>query len=555
MKSDLEVQQEIKLRNIKDVAKELDLGEDDLELYGKYKAKINDSILNKKNHNGKVVLVSAITPTKAGEGKTTVSIGLAQALRKLNVNVCLALREPSLGPVMGLKGGATGGGYSQVVPMEDINFHFTGDMHALTSANNLVSAVIDNEIYYDSQLNIDPDRVVWARCLDVNDRALRSVKIGQGSKFNGVERLDQFRITVATELMAILCLSKDFKDLENRLNNSLVAYSKDGKEILLKDLNITGSLLLLLKEAFKPNLVQTTEGGPAIIHGGPFANIAHGCNSIMATTYAKHLSDVVITEAGFGADLGLEKFLDIKARISGIHPSACILVATIRALKMHGGVELENLKEENIEAMIKGCENLERHIETIKNFNLPFVIAINKFYTDTDKEIDALEGYLRDKGYNFELADIHTNGGNGGIKLAERVLKVLNENKKDELHFLYETKDDIKDKILKVAKKAYGAGSVEYSPKALEKIELYKKLGYSNLLICIAKTQNSVTDDSKILNAPKDFTIHVKDVSLSLGAGFIVVYTGKIITMPGLPIDPVCKHMGIDEDGNPFGII
>ena len=555
MKSDLEVQKEIKLRNIKDVAKELDLSEDDLELYGKYKAKINDSILEKKNHNGKVVLVSAITPTKAGEGKTTVSIGLAQALRKLNVNVCLALREPSLGPVMGLKGGATGGGYSQVVPMEDINFHFTGDMHALTSANNLVSAVIDNEIYYDSQLNIDPDRVVWARCLDVNDRALRSVKIGQGSKFNGVERLDQFRITVATELMAILCLSKDFKDLENRLNNALVAYSKDGKEILLKELNITGSLLLLLKEAFKPNLVQTTEGGPAIIHGGPFANIAHGCNSIMATTYAKHLSDVVITEAGFGADLGLEKFLDIKARISGIHPSACVLVATIRALKMHGGVELENLKEENIEAMIKGCENLERHIETIKNFNLPFVVAINKFYTDTDKEIIALEEYLKDKGYNFELADIHTNGGNGGIKLAERVLKVLNENKKDELHFLYETKDDIKDKILKIAKKAYGAGSVEYSPKALEKIELYKKLGYSNLLICIAKTQNSVTDDSKILNAPKDFTIHVKDVSLSLGAGFIVVYTGKIITMPGLPIDPVCKHMGIDEDGNPFGII
>ena len=554
MKTDIEIAQEVELRKIVDVAKDLNLNEDDIDLYGKYKAKLNSSILDKEDKKGDVILVTAITPTKAGEGKTTVSIGLAEALRKLNKNVCLALREPSLGPVMGLKGGATGGGYSQVLPMEDINFHFTGDMHAITAANNLVSAVIDNEIYFESPLNIDPENVVWQRCLDVNDRSLREVEVGMGSKFNGVERKDNFRITVATELMAIFCLSKDFKDLENRLNNALVAYDKNGKEIYLRDLNITGSLMILLKEAFKPNLVQTVEGGPAIIHGGPFANIAHGCNSIMATTYARHLSDIVVTEAGFGADLGCEKFLDIKSRITGIEPKIVVLVATIRALKMHGGEDIDHLQEENVPALMKGLENLERHIETIKNFNMRYIIAINKFFKDTDNEIKALEDYLNEKGYPFELSDIFSKGGSGGIELAKHTLKIMEEKPVNKLKFLYEREDSIKDKILKICQKAYGAKDVEYSKLAEEKIKMFEEKGYSNLLVCMAKTQNSVTDDAKVLNAPKDFTIHVKNVSVSLGAGFIVVYTGKIITMPGLPVDPACKHMGIDEDGKSYGI-
>jgi len=555
MKTDLDIQKEITLKKIVEVGKELDLTEDDLDLYGKYKAKINKEVLDRINHDGSVILVTAITPTKAGEGKTTVSIGLAQALRKIGKRVCLALREPSLGPVMGLKGGATGGGYSQVLPMDEINFHFTGDMHALTSANNLVSATIDNEIYFNSKLNIDPERVVFRRCMDVNDRSLRMVKIGQGSKFNGVERDDEFRITVASEMMAVLCLSKNFKDLENRLNSILVAYNKDGEQVFLKDLNITGALLLLLKDAFKPNLVQTTENGPAIIHGGPFANIAHGCNSIQATMFAKHLADYVVTEAGFGADLGLEKFLDIKARVSNIHPKCVVIVATIRALKMHGGVDKENLKEENVKAMLDGINNLERHINTIKTFNLPFVVAINRFYSDTDNEVKALENYLDNKGYTYSLANIHTEGGNGGIDLAEKVANIVDNNKEDTLKYLYEETDEIETKILKVAKKAYGAENIEISLKAQNKIDEYKRLGYNNLLICMAKTQNSVTDDSNVLNAPTGFTIHVKDVSLSLGAGFIVVYTGKIITMPGLPEDPQAKHMGLDDNLEPYGIM
>ena len=553
MKTDLEIQKEYTMRPIKDVAKELNLTEDDLEFYGKYKAKISDSILKKENHNGKVILVTAITPTKAGEGKTTVSIGLAESLRQLNKNVCLALREPSLGPVMGLKGGATGGGHSQVVPMEDINLHFTGDMHALTSANNLISAVIDNEIYFNTSLNIDPDRVVFRRCMDVNDRSLRSLQIGTGSKINGVERHDEFKITVASELMAILCLSENIKDLEERLNRILIGYSKDGKELFVKDLNITGSLVLLLKDAIKPNLVQTLEGGPAIIHGGPFANIAHGCNSIIATKYAKHLADYVVTEAGFGADLGAEKFLDIKCRVAGLNPSVVVLVATIRALKMHGGQPLENLKEENLEALNTGLQNLDKHIETIHSFNKNVVVAINKFPTDTDKEINLILDHLKEIGVRGELAEIHTLGGKGGIALANTVLELVDSENSD-LHYLYEREDSIKDKIFKVAKAAYGAGSVEYSDKALEKIDEYTRLGYDKLLICMAKTQNSVTDDAKMLNAPKGFTLHVKDISLSNGAGFIVVYTGKIITMPGLPEDPACKHMGLDEDLNPYGI-
>ena len=553
MKSDIEISNEATFRRISEVASDLGIKEDDLELYGKYKAKINKEALSLPNHNGKVVLVTAITPTKAGEGKTTVSIGLAEGLKKLGVNVCLALREPSLGPVMGLKGGATGGGYAQVVPMDDINLHFTGDLHAIEAANNLISSNIDNEIYYGNKLNLDPERVVFTRCMDINDRSLRMVRVGCGSKFNGVERPDQFKITVASEIMAVFCLSKDLKDLENRLNRILIGYTYDEKEVYVKDLGITGALMVLLKDAFKPNLVQTLEGGPAIIHGGPFANIAHGCNSVMATNYARHFSDIVVTEAGFGADLGCEKFLDIKARVADIKPSVVVLVATIRALKMHGGVELEKLTEENVDAMLKGCENLERHITTLKNFNMNYVVAINHFYKDTPNEINALSEYLKKNGHPYAQAREFMEGGEGMKDIAKVVLDVVNNNNK-ELHYLYEREDSIKDKILSIVTKAYGGGSVEYSDLALKKIEEYTKKGYDKLLVCMAKTQNSVTDDAKVLNAPKGFTVHVRDLSLSLGAGFIVVYTGKIITMPGLPEDPASKHMGLDEEGIPYGI-
>ena len=553
MKSDIEISNETTFRRIEDVASDLLIDKENLELYGKYKAKVNKEALVSKDHEGKVILVTAITPTKAGEGKTTVSIGLAEGMRKLGYNVCLALREPSLGPVMGLKGGATGGGYAQVVPMDDINLHFTGDLHAITAANNLISSNIDNEIYYGNKLNIDPERVVFARCMDINDRSLRSVRVGCGSKFNGVERPDSFKITVASEIMAIFCLSKSLDDLRERLDRVLVAYRYDGSEVYVKDLGITGALMVLLKDAFKPNLVQTIEGGPAFIHGGPFANIAHGCNSVMATSYARHFSDYVVTEAGFGADLGAEKFLDIKCRVLGIKPSVVVLVATIRALKMHGGVELENLKEENVDAMLKGCENLERHIETLKNFNMRYIVAINKFYADTSNEIEALEHYLTEKGHAYSLSEEFEKGGEGTLDLARKVKEDCDLPPRD-LHYLYSKDAPIKEKIEAVVKNAYGGSMVEYSPEATRKIEEYTQKGYDKLLICMAKTQNSVTDDSKVLNAPKGFTVHVKDVSLSLGAGFIVVYTGKIITMPGLPEVPASKGMGIDDEGEPYGI-
>ena len=553
MKSDVQISNEAKLKNIKEVAKELNISEESLELYGNYKAKVNDSALKGKNHNGKVILVTAITPTKAGEGKTTVSIGLADGLRQIGKNVCLALREPSLGPVMGLKGGATGGGYTQVVPMDDINLHFTGDLHAITAANNLISSTIDNELYYGNKLNLNPEDITFRRCMDINDRSLREVRVGCGSKFNGVERADKFNITVASEIMAVLCLSKDRYDLEKRLNSILIGYTFDKKPMFVKDLNITGALLVLLKDAIKPNLVQTLEGTPAFIHGGPFANIAHGCNSIIATSYAKHLADFVVTEAGFGADLGAEKFLDIKSRIMDIEPAAVVLVATIRALKMHGGEDVTALKNENVDAMLKGIENLERHIQTIKNFNRPYVVAINRFYSDTDKEVKALMEYLDSKGHPYALSNGFAEGGKGCTDLANLVLKVV---EKDNSHIkrLYELSDSIETKILNVVKGAYGGAAVEYSELAQKKIEEFNKLGYSNLMVCMAKTQNSVTDDAKVIGAPERFTIHVKDLSLSLGAGFIVVYTGKIITMPGLPEDPASKHMGIDDENNIYGL-
>ncbi|MCR5741418.1 MAG: formate--tetrahydrofolate ligase [Gammaproteobacteria bacterium] len=553
MKSDIEISNEYIKRRIEDVASELNIDKDDLELYGKYKAKLNESVLKSKDHKAKLVLVTAITPTKAGEGKTTVSIGLAEGLRKLNKNVCLALREPSLGPVMGLKGGATGGGYAQVVPMDEINLHFTGDLHAITAANNLISSVIDNEIYYGNKLNLDPERIVFTRCLDINDRSLREVRVGMGSRFNGVERPDKFKITVASEIMAVFCLANSLKDLENRLNGILIGYTYDDKEVYVKDLYITGALLVLLKEAFKPNIVQTVEGGPALIHGGPFANIAHGCNSVMATNYARHLSDYVVTEAGFGADLGCEKFLDIKARVSGNVPSVVVIVATIRALKMHGGVALEDLGVENVDKMLEGILNLERHINTVKTFNLPYIVAINHFFKDTENETKALEDYLEKHNHPYALAKEFEFGGDGMIDLANKVLEIV-DNSKPDLKYLYEESDSIKDKIFKISSKAYGAKGVKYSDKALAKIEEYEKKGYNKLLICMAKTQNSVTDDAKLLNAPTDFLINVRDLSLSLGAGFIVVYTGKIITMPGLPEEPASKKMGIDENGEAFGI-
>ena len=462
MKSDVQISNEAKLKNIKEIAKELNINEDSLELYGNYKAKVNSSALKVKDHNGKVILVTAITPTKAGEGKTTVSIGLADGLRQIGKNACLALREPSLGPVMGLKGGATGGGYTQVVPMDDINLHFTGDLHAITAANNLISSTIDNELYYGNKLNLNPEDITFRRCMDINDRSLREVRVGCGSKFNGVERADKFNITVASEIMAVLCLSKDRYDLEKRLNSILIGYTFDKKPMFVKDLNITGALLVLLKDAIKPNLVQTLEGTPAFIHGGPFANIAHGCNSIIATSYAKHLADYVVTEAGFGADLGAEKFLDIKSRIMDIEPSVVVLVATIRALKMHGGEDVADLKNENVEAMLKGIENLERHIQTIKNFNRPYVVAINRFYSDTDKEVKVLMEYLESKGHPYALSNGFAEGGKGCTDLAKLVLNVI---EKDNSHIkrLYELSDSIEDKILKVVKGAYGGAKVEYS--------------------------------------------------------------------------------------------
>ncbi len=553
MLSDIEISRSVKLRQIEEVASELSLNKDDLELYGKYKAKISKDVLKEKKTDSKLILVTAITPTKAGEGKTTVSIGIAEGLRYLGNKVCLALREPSMGPVMGLKGGATGGGYAQVVPMEDINLHFTGDFHAITSANNLIAATIDNELYYGNKLNIDKDRIVFSRCLDVNDRSLRDIKIGMGKRINGVERSDFFKITVASEIMAIFCLSRDMKDLENRLNNILFGYSLDGKELYVKDLGITGALMLLLKDAFMPNLVQTVEGGPALIHGGPFANIAHGCNSVMATKYAMALADYTVTEAGFGADLGAEKFLDIKSRMNDLNPNVVVIVATIRALKMHGGVELENLKEENVEAMLNGVANLEKHIDTIKHFNKKYIVAINKFYTDTDAEIKALEDYLDSKGHPYSLTLEFEYGSNGMVDITNKIIDITNEPNTN-LKYLYDLNDSIEEKIEKIAKKAYGAGNVEYSDIVKEKIKEYTSLGHDKLLICVAKTQNSLSDDSKLLNAPLGFTLHVKDLSLSLGAGFIVVYTGSIITMPGLPKIPAAKNMGLDENGEPYGI-
>ncbi|MBQ4405105.1 MAG: formate--tetrahydrofolate ligase [Selenomonadaceae bacterium] len=549
MLSDVEIAQGAKVEKISVAAEKLGLTEDDLEFYGKFKAKISADVWSRieKNPDGKLILVTAITPTPAGEGKTTTSIGLADAFARLGKKICVALREPSLGPCFGIKGGAAGGGYAQVVPMEDINLHFTGDFHAITTAHNLLAAVVDNHLQQGNELKIDVRRVVWKRVLDLNDRALRNVIVGLGGRINGVPRESGFDITVASEMMAILCLAKDFADLKARLGKIIVAYTVDGAPITANDLKVTGSLALLLKDAIKPNLVQTLEGTPALIHGGPFANIAHGCNSVMATKYALKLADIVVTEAGFGADLGAEKFLDIKCRMSGLRPDAVVIVATIRALKMHGGIDKKNLSEPNVAAVERGLENLEKHIENIQGFGLPAIVALNDFPTDTAEEISAVEKICAAKNVRFARSKVFAEGGAGGIDLAKAVEDSFNDAKN--FKFTYADDTSLKFKILAVAKKIYGADGVTFLPAAKKQLTEIEQLGFGGLPICIAKTQYSLSDDASKLGRPKDFNVTVREVKISAGAGFVVVLSGNIMTMPGLPKRPAAEQIDITPDG------
>ncbi len=542
--TDLEIAQSCQMKNIKEIASKLGLNEDDLELYGKYKAKID--LKYSKNPKGKLILVTAINPTSAGEGKSTTTIGLADAFTKLNKSVCVALREPSFGPVLGVKGGACGGGYSQVVPMEDINLHFTGDFHAITCANNTVAAFIDNSIYQGNPLRIDPTRVLWHRCLDMNDRALRHTIIGLGGPTNGVPREDHFDISVASEIMAALCLAESVEDLRVRLGRMIVAYTYDKEIVTIDDLKITGCLLMILKDAIKPNLVQTLIGTPALIHGGPFANIAHGCNSVIATKTALTLADYAITEAGFGADLGAEKFFDIKCREANLKPSCVVVVATIRALKMHGGVLKEDLAKENLEALRSGISNLEKHIENIKEFNLPYVVAINKFTSDTDSEIELLLNWAKENNHEISLSEVWAKGGDGALDLAGKVLEAC--SKENDFKYLYDVNDTIKNKIKTIACKMYGAVDVEYSQEAKNQIARMKKLGLDKLAICMAKTQYSLSDNPKLLGRPTDFNITIKEVRPSRGANFLVCLTGDIMTLPGLPKEPAGCKMDIVDD-------
>lgn len=552
-KTDLQIAQEAKMKNINEIAKNLGLEEKNYDCYGKYKAKIDFNVFDKPSKNGKVILVTAITPTPAGEGKTTTSIGLAEAMYKLNKNVLCVLREPSLGPVMGIKGGAAGGGYAQVMPMDEINLHFTGDMHAITTANNAISAMVDNHIYQGNELNIDPNNITWKRCLDLNDRALRFVEVGKGGKFDGIPRKDGFNITVASEIMAILCLATDYKDLRRRIDNIVIGYNYDGMPVTVKDLKVGGCITLLLKDAFRPNLVQTLEGGPVLIHGGPFANIAHGCNSIVATKMGIHLADYVVTEAGFGADLGAEKFLDIKCRVGDIKPSAVVIVATIRALKSHGGVAKEDLAKENVDALLKGTCNLQKHIETIQAFNLPFVIAINQFPTDTSNEVEALDKWCKDNNYPIELSTVWADGGNGGIALAKKVIEIV-DTKENNFKQIYDLNDSIENKIRKISQIVYGAKDVEFTDEAKAQIETYKRLNWDKFAICIAKTPASLSDDQTLIGRPRDFIIHVREIRPSIGAEFLVAITGKIMTMPGLPKQPAALRIDLDDNGNSVGI-
>lgn len=550
MKSDIEIAQEAKMLHIKEVAKQLELEEDDLELYGKYKAKLSDGLIErvKEYPDGKLILVTAINPTPAGEGKTTTSVGLGQAFGKLGKKAVIALREPSLGPCFGIKGGAAGGGYAQVVPMEDLNLHFTGDFHAITSANNLLAALLDNHIQQGNELGIDPRQVVWKRCMDMNDRSLRNIVVGLGSKMDGMVREDHFVITVASEIMAILCLADDMHDLKRRLGRIIVAYDFEGKPITADDLQATGAMAALLKDALKPNLIQTLEHTPAIVHGGPFANIAHGCNSVRATKTALKLADYVITEAGFGADLGAEKFFDIKCRKAGLAPDAVVLVATIRALKYNGGVAKADLGEENPEALKKGIANLEKHIENLQKYGVPVVVTLNSFVTDTSAETGYVEQFCLERGCEFALSQVWEKGGEGGIALAEKVLETI-EQKESHFKPLYEDALSLEEKIETIAKEIYGAEGVTYAPAAKKELKRIAEMGLSHFPVCMAKTQYSLSDDQSKLGRPSGFTVNVREVYVSAGAEFVVAVTGAIMTMPGLSKNPAAYHIDVDDTG------
>lgn len=555
MKTDIQIAQEARMAPIKEVAASIGIQEDDLEFYGKYKAKLSDELWDKikDRKDGKLVLVTAINPTPAGEGKTTTTVGLGQAMARLGEKALIALREPSLGPCFGIKGGAAGGGYAQVVPMEDLNLHFTGDFHAITSANNLLAALLDNHIQQGNELGIDPRQVVWKRCLDMNDRSLRNIVVGLGRKMDGMVREDHFVITVASEIMAILCLADDIFDLKKRLGQIIVAYNFKGDPVTADDLHATGAMTALLKDAIKPNLIQTLEHTPALVHGGPFANIAHGCNSVRATKMALKLSDITITEAGFGADLGAEKFMDIKCRKAGLSPDAVVLVATVRALKYNGGVAKDKLSEENLEALARGIVNLEKHIENIQKYDVPVIVTLNSFVTDTEAENEFIRRFCEERGCEFALSEVWAKGGDGGILLAEKVLHTL-ENKESHFHPLYGDELSLKEKIETIAKEIYGARSVLYEPAAEKQLAKIENMGFGNLPICMAKNQYSLSDDAEKLGRPTDFDIHIREVYVSAGAGFVVALTGAIMTMPGLPKVPAANGIDVSDEGNITGL-
>lgn len=550
MLNDIEIAQQAEMKHIKEIAATLDIAEDDIEMYGKYKAKLSDCLISsvQNNKDGKLVLVTAINPTPAGEGKTTITVGLGEAMGRLGKKAVIALREPSLGPCFGIKGGAAGGGYAQVVPMEDLNLHFTGDFHAITSANNLLAAMLDNHIHQGNALGIDVNRIVFKRCMDMNDRSLRNTVIGLGKRVDGVPREDGFVITVASEIMAILCLASDFKDLQERLGRIIVAYNYQNEPVTAKDLKAVGAMAALLKDAIKPNMIQTLEHTPAIVHGGPFANIAHGCNSVIATKTAMKLADYVITEAGFGADLGAEKFFDIKCRMNHLKPDAVVLVATVKALKYNGGVPKAELGEENLEALKAGIVNLEKHIENLQKYQVPVVVTLNRFVTDTDAELAYVETFCKERGCDFALANVWGKGGEGGIELANAVLNTL-ETKKSNFKVLYEDDLSIKDKIKCVATEIYGASDVTYSAEAERAIAKIEEMGFGNFPVCMAKNQYSLSDDAKKLGRPTGFDIHIREVYVSAGAGFVVAITGTIMTMPGLPKVPAAENISVNDDG------
>ncbi|SHO46147.1 formate--tetrahydrofolate ligase [Anaerocolumna xylanovorans] len=550
MLTDIEIAQKATLKHIREVAEKLDIVEDELDYYGKYKAKLSDELWDrvKDNKDGKLVLVTAINPTPAGEGKTTTTVGLGQALALRDKKAVIALREPSLGPCFGLKGGASGGGYAQVVPMEDLNLHFTGDFHAITSANNLLAAMLDNHIHQGNRLNIDPNQIVWKRCLDMNDRVLRNIVVGLGRKADGVVREDHFIITVASEIMAILCLADDMEDLKRRLSRIIVAYTYDGKPVTANEINAVGSMAALLKDAIKPNIIQTLENTPAIVHGGPFANIAHGCNSVRATKTALKLADIVVTEAGFGADLGAEKFFDIKCVSAGLKPDGVVLVATIRALKYNGGATKKNLGQPDLEALKKGIVNLEKHIENLKNYNVPVVVTLNRFSTDTEEELAFVKEFCEERECDFAISEVWEKGGEGGLALADKVIEML-DTKKSSFAPLYPLSLSLKGKIETVAKRIYGADSVTYDSQAEKMLQKIEEMGYGEVPVCMAKNQYSLSDDPTKLGRPEGFSIHIREVYISAGAGFVVAITGTVVTMPGLPLVPAAEKIDVDKDG------